>query len=136
TMSILFEPRARRGTRSRRRTRAAAHGALSEDFARTLRAVMHAHVAALGGVPLMYQVCGLSAEKEPGARVRVEGGPESCMVTALFPGVQVRAFSNSPGGWFSAVPTPGCTPDGTAVVCTSAGVSAHLRADAAASLLA
>jgi hypothetical protein len=81
---------------------------------------MRAYVVSLGGTPMMYRIGALTAEPLRAGRVRVNGGLESCMVTALFPGVQVRAFSNSPGGWFSQTPTAGYRPEGTAVICGTA----------------
>lgn len=99
--------------------RTPATASVGDDFGRALRAAMRAHVAALGGTPMMYQVGDLAVEPVGRGQVRVDGGLESCMVTALFPGVQVRAISNSPGGWFSQTPTPGYRPQGTAVLCGS-----------------
>ena len=98
---------------------------VSDDFGRALRAAMRAHVVALGGVPMMYQVTGLAVEPLGGGRVRVDGGLDSCMVTALFPGVRVRAISNSPGGWFAQSPTAGYRPEGTAVLCGERGRSSR-----------
>jgi len=92
---------------------------VGDDFGRALRAAMRAHVMALGGTPMMYQVGDLSVEPVARGQVRVDGNLESCVVTAMFPGVRVRAFSNSPGGWFSHTPTPGYRPQGTAVLCGS-----------------
>jgi hypothetical protein len=97
--------------------RTASTANVGDDFGRALRAAMRAHVVALGGTPMMYQVGDLSVEPLGRGQVRVDGTLESCMVTALFPGVHVRAISNSPGGWFSHTPTPGYRPQGTAVVC-------------------
>ena len=92
---------------------------VNDDFGRALRAAMRAYVVSLGGTPMMYQIGGLTVEPVGRTRVRVDGGLESCMVTALFPGVKVRAFSNSPGGWFSQAATPGFRPQGTSVVCSA-----------------
>lgn len=105
------------GSRSFRRAQGAA--SVSDDFGRALRAAMRDYVVSLGGTPMMYQIGGLSVEPVGRTRVRVDGSQESCMVTALFPGVQVRAFSNSPGGWFTQTPTPGFRAQGTAVVCSA-----------------
>lgn len=90
---------------------------LTRDFGQALRAAMRAHVEALGGVPMMYQVGALSVQPQ-GSRIRVDGAPGSCTVTALFPGIQVRAFANTPGGWFAQVPTHGYRAEGSAVVCS------------------
>ncbi len=104
---------------------------MHDEIGRALRAAMRAHVVSLGGTPMMYQVAGLTVEPLRGGRVRVDGGLESCMVTALFPGVQVRAFSNAPGGWFAQEPTAGYRPEGTAVICGTArgarSPAAHAR---------
>jgi hypothetical protein len=95
----------------------ASTASVGDEFGRALRAAMRAHVLALGGTPMMYQVGSLSVEPVGRGQVRVDGSLESCMVTALFPGVQVRALTNSPGGWFSHTPTSGYRPQGTAVLC-------------------
>ncbi|HET7464847.1 MAG TPA: hypothetical protein VFJ82_26625 [Longimicrobium sp.] len=97
--------------------RTAATGNVGDDFARALRAAMRAYVIGLGGTPMMYQVGDLSVEPLGRGQVRMDGGLDSCMVTALFPGVRVRAFTNSPGGWFAHTPTPGYRPQGTSVIC-------------------
>ncbi|HEU4559463.1 MAG TPA: hypothetical protein VFS20_16510 [Longimicrobium sp.] len=116
-MSTMIESRSHASRPTRRATGAAA--SVSDDFGRALRAAMRAYVVSLGGTPMMYQISGLAVEPVGRTRVRVDGGHESCMVTALFPGVQVRAFSNSPGGWFSQVATAGYRPQGTSVVCSA-----------------
>ncbi|HET7228659.1 MAG TPA: hypothetical protein VFJ16_01520 [Longimicrobium sp.] len=97
--------------------RTAATASIGDDFGRALRAAMRAYVIALGGTPMMYQVTGLAVEPVGRGQVRVDGNLESCVVTAMFPGVRVRAFSNSPGGWFSHTPTAGYRSQGTAVLC-------------------
>ena len=116
-MSTTIEPR-NDASRSIRRAHGAA-ASVTDDFGRALRAAMRAYVVSLGGTPMMYQVNGLAVEPVGRIRVRVDGGLESCMVTAMFPGVKMRAFSNSPGGWFSQVPTAGYRPQGTSVVCSA-----------------
>jgi len=109
-----------RATRLPRRRNGVAATSANDEIGRALRAAMRAYVLSLGGTPMMYQIGSLSLEPLRAGRVRVDGGLESCMVTALFPGVQVRAFSNSPGGWFSQTPTAGYRPEGTAVICGGA----------------
>lgn len=116
-MSSMIEFR-NHASRPFRRSQGAA-ATVGDDFGRALRAAMRAYVVSLGGTPMMYQITGLSVEAVGRTRVRVDGGLESCMVTALFPGVRVRAFSNSPGGWFSQTATPGYRPQGTSVVCSA-----------------
>jgi len=96
--------------------RTAATASVGDDFGRALRAAMRAHVLSLGGTPMMYQVADLAVEPVGRGQVRVDGNLESCVVTAMFPGVQVRAISNSPGGWFSHTPTSGYRPQGTSVL--------------------
>jgi len=120
-MSTTFEPAAPAYSLPHRGGDAAA-SSLSRDFGQALRAAMRAHVESLGGVPMMYQVGALSVQPQ-GSRIRVDGAPESCTVTALFPGIQVRAFANSPGGWFAQVPAHGYRAEGSAVIC-SPGASA------------
>ncbi|HYH80724.1 MAG TPA: hypothetical protein VEX86_13055 [Longimicrobium sp.] len=117
-MSTQIESPARGTFLPRRRTGAAAT-TVSDDIGRALRAAMRAYVLSLGGTPMMYRIGALSVEPLRGGRVRVDGGLEACMVTALFPGVRVRAFSNSPGGWFSQTPMTGYRPEGTAAICAS-----------------
>lgn len=102
--------------------RSAAAATLSRDFGRALRVAMRTHIISLGGVPMMYQVEGLAVAPAPGSRMRVDGGVGTCTVTALFPGVQVRAYSDSPGGWFARTPIAGFRVEGTAVVCSAGAV--------------
>ncbi|MBV9108211.1 MAG: hypothetical protein JO306_02255 [Gemmatimonadetes bacterium] len=102
--------------------RSAAATNLSRDFGRALRVAMRTHIISLGGVPMMYQVEGLTVESATGSRMRVNGGVGTCTVTALFPGVQVRAYSDSPGGWFARIPIAGFRAHGTAVVCSAGAV--------------
>jgi hypothetical protein len=97
--------------------RTATTASVGDDFGRALRAAMRAYVISQGGTPMMYQVGDLAVEPAGRGQVRVDGNLESCVVTAMFPGVRVRAFSNSPGGWFSHTPTSGYRPQGTAVLC-------------------
>lgn len=118
-MSTQIETSARATRLPRRRAGTAATSA-NDEIGRALRAAMRAYVLSLGGTPMMYRIGALSLEPVRAGRVRVDGGLESCMVTALFPGVQVRAFSNSPGGWFSQTPTAGYRPEGTSVICATA----------------
>jgi hypothetical protein len=113
-MSTMIEPPVRASFIAHRTASTASVG---DDFGRALRAAMRAHVLALGGTPMMYQVNDLTVEPVGRGQVRVDGHLDSCMVTALFPGVQVRAISNSPGGWFSHTPTAGYRPQGTSVLC-------------------
>jgi hypothetical protein len=115
-MSTTIESPVRSFSMPRRDDEAGA-SSLSRDFGQALRSVMRAHVESLGGVPMMYQVGALAVQPQ-GSRIRVDGAPESCTVTALFPGIQVRAMANSPGGWFALVPTPGFRAEGSAVVCS------------------
>jgi hypothetical protein len=118
-MSTQMETSARATRLPRRRTGAAA-ASTNDEIGRALRAAMRAYVISMGGTPMMYQIGALNVEPLRAGRMRVDGGLESCMVTALFPGVQVRAFSNSPGAWFTQTPTPGFRPEGTAVICGTA----------------
>lgn len=132
-MSTLIESRIHASRPIRRAAGAAA--SVSDDFGRALRAAMRDYVVSLGGTPMMYQVGGLSVEPVGRTRVRVDGGHDSCMVTALFPGVQVRAISNSPGGWFSQVATAGFRPQGTSVVCSAREGRTPRSANGRASML-
>ncbi|HEX6751475.1 MAG TPA: hypothetical protein VF092_29555 [Longimicrobium sp.] len=116
------------------RNRDGAATTLSRDFGRALRAAMRAHVVALGGVPMTYQLGALTVQPL-GPRIRVDGEAQSCTVTALFPGVKVRSFSNSPGGWFAQQPAPGYRVDGTAVVCTTGADAREEMASGATSLV-
>jgi hypothetical protein len=111
---------ARPSSRPTRRSAAATN--LSRDFGRALRVAMRTHIISLGGVPMMYQVEGLTVEPASGSRMRVDGGVGTCTVTALFPGVQVRAYSDSPGGWFARIPISGFRAEGTAVVCSAGAI--------------
>jgi len=115
-MSTVIESPIRGPRASRNREGAAT--SLSRDFGKALRASMRAHVVAQGGVPMTYQIGALTVQPL-GARIRVDGEAESCTVTALFPGVKVRSFSNSPGGWFAQAPAAGYRVDGSAVVCST-----------------
>ncbi|HSU12820.1 hypothetical protein [Longimicrobium sp.] len=116
-MSTQIEPSARAVSLPHRRTGAAEATSLSRDFGDALRSAMRQYVESMGGVPMMYQI-GALAVQPVGSRIRVDGGAESCTVTALFPGIQVRAIARSPGGWFALVPTPGFRADGSAVLCS------------------
>jgi hypothetical protein len=125
-MSTQIDSPARGTFLSHRRT-GAASAPVSDDVGRSLRAAMRAYVLSLGGTPMMYRIESLSVEPLRGGRVRVDGGLESCMVTALFPGVRVRAFSNSPGGWFAQAPMTGYRCEGTAVICAPSRKSGAAR---------
>ena len=46
--------------------RSAASASLSRDFGRALRVAMRTHIISLGGVPMMYQIEGLTAEPAAG----------------------------------------------------------------------